>query len=134
MKLLVTIGSAATIGFGVWHFFVPRIWKWYSYFDPSAVELVLAVRAINVLFSLSLVLFGLMDFLAVWGGSGHRYSVSVVLGATCVLWAARVVMQIASPQGTMSALLRYGMLLGFSLVLACFSAALILVLFGRDVR
>jgi len=38
---LVTVGSAATIGFGVWHFFVPRIWNWYSYFDPSAVELVL---------------------------------------------------------------------------------------------
>lgn len=134
VKLLVTVGSAATIGFGVWHFFAPRIWSWYSYFDPSAVELVLAVRAINVLFSLSLVLFGLMDLLAVWGGSGHRHFVPIVLGATCVLWTARVVMQVASPQGSMSAPLQYGMLLGFSMVLACFSAALILALFGHNVR
>lgn len=55
-KILVLISSVASIGFGIWHFFVPTIWKWYSYIDINATELVAAVRAINVFFSLSLVL------------------------------------------------------------------------------
>ncbi|MDO8915585.1 MAG: hypothetical protein Q7W16_05830 [Coriobacteriia bacterium] len=127
MKILVAIGSVASIGFGVWHFFVPQVWNWYSYIDASATELVLAVRAINVFFSLSLVLFGLMNLLLAYGRSVDRYSLLVVLGATCVLWMARVVMQIAYPQGSMNPTLQYGMLLSFVLVLGCYAAALVLV-------
>jgi hypothetical protein len=133
-RILMTLGSAASIGFGTWHFFVPRIWNWYSYVDVSATELVLAVRAINVFFSLSLVLFGLMNLLMAYGQNANRYSVLVVLGATCVLWAARVVMQLVYPQGSMSAALQYGMLLSFVLVLACYSASLVLVLLDKSLR
>jgi hypothetical protein len=129
-KILITIGSTASIGFGVWHFFVPRMWDWYSYIDASATELVLAVRAINVFFSLSLVLFGVMNLLLAYGRSPDRYSVLVLLGATCVLWVARVVMQIAYPQGSMNPILQYGMLAAFVVVLACYSVSLVLVL-GR---
>ncbi len=60
VKILVMIGSSASIGFGVWHFFVPKAWKWYSYIDANATELAAAVRAINAFFSLSLVLFGIV--------------------------------------------------------------------------
>jgi hypothetical protein len=57
VKILVVVGSSASIGFRIWHFFVPYAWKWYSYIDPKATELIVVVRAINVFFSLSLVLF-----------------------------------------------------------------------------
>jgi hypothetical protein len=43
-RILITLGSAASIGFGVWHFFVPRLWDWYSYIDASATALVVAMR------------------------------------------------------------------------------------------
>ena len=129
----MTLGSAASIGFGIWHFFVPGMWDWYSYIDTSATELVLAVRAINVFFSLSLVLFGVMNLLMAYGNNANRYSVLVVLGATCVLWATRVAMQLLAPQGSMSAVLQYGMLFSFALVLACYSASLALVLLDRSV-
>ena len=46
-------GASASVGFGMWHFFVPKAWKWYSYIDINATELVAAVRAINVFFSFS---------------------------------------------------------------------------------
>ncbi|MBI4917256.1 MAG: hypothetical protein HY825_15570 [Acidobacteria bacterium] len=129
--VLMTVGGAVSIGFGIWHFFVPRIWNWYSYITPSAGELVLAVRAINVFFSLCLVLFGLMNlFLA--HGRADPYSQLVVLGATCVLWAARVVMQVVYPQGSRSAALQYGMLLTFVLVFGCHAAPLVMVLMGVD--
>jgi hypothetical protein len=130
-RILISIGSAASIGFGVWHFFVPRVWSWYSYIDGSATELVLAVRAINIFFSLSLVLFGLMNLLLAFGPHANRYSVAVVLGATCVLWAARVVLQLVYPQGSKSPLLQYGMLVSFVLVLGCYLASLVLVLVNK---
>ena len=133
-RILITLGSAVSIGFGVWHFFVPGLWDWYSYIDPSATELVVAVRAINVFFSLSLVLFGLMNLLLAYGPGDSRYATGVVLGATCILWSARVVMQIAYPQGSTSAVLQYGMLVAFVLVLACYSVSLILVLLDKGVE
>lgn len=127
-RILITLGSAVSIGFGIWHFFVPRLWNWFSYIDATASELVVAIRAINGFFSLSLVLFGLMDLLLVYGPGDSRYAALVVLGATCVLWSARVVMQIAYPQGSMSVILQYGLLVAFALVLACYSVSLVLVL------
>ncbi|MEI7615765.1 MAG: hypothetical protein WCJ54_03540, partial [Actinomycetota bacterium] len=98
VKILVTIGSSASIGFGVWHFFVPKAWKWYSYIDINATELVAAVRAINVFFSLSLVLFGLLNILFIYGGRSNRYSIIVMLSATCILWMTRLVFQLIYPQ------------------------------------
>jgi len=50
VKILVTFGSSASIGFGIWHFSVPKAWKGYSYIDTNATELVKAMRAINVFF------------------------------------------------------------------------------------
>jgi hypothetical protein len=126
-RTLVTIGSIASIGFGIWHFTVPGTWAWYSYIDASAAELVLAVRAINVFFSLSLVLFGAMNLLLAYGPHVDRYSMLVVLGATCVLWATRVAMQLAYPQGSMNPTLQYGMLAAFAVVLACYVASLVMV-------
>ena len=82
VKVLVTIGSSASIGFGIWHFFVPKAWKWYSYIDINAKELVVAVRAINVFFSLSLLLFGIINLLFIYGDKSNRYSLIVVLAAT----------------------------------------------------
>jgi fucose 4-O-acetylase-like acetyltransferase len=133
-RILITLGSAASIGFGVWHFFVPVLWNWYSYIDASATELVLAIRAINVFFSLCLVLFGLMNLLLAYGPDKSRYATVVVLGATCSLWSARVVMQIVYPQGSLSAILQYGMLLAFALVLACHAVSLVLVIRDRSPR
>ena len=127
-RILITLGSVVSIGFGIWHLFVPGLWDWYSYIDASATELVVAIRAINVLFSLCLVLFGLMNLLLAYGPGDSRYAALVVLGATCVLWSARVVMQVAYPQGSMSPVLQYGLLLTFALVLACYAVALVLIL------
>ncbi len=132
-KILVASGSLTTVAFGLWHFFVPRAWKWWSYIDPKATELVAAVRAINVFFSLSLVLFGLLNLVLVFSGRANRFSILVVLAATCLLWVTRVVMQIAFPQGSINPALQYGMLTVFVLVTLCFLVSLGLVLFQKPV-
>jgi hypothetical protein len=124
---LVTIGSSVSIGFGIWHFFVPKLWKWYSYIDTQATELIVAVRAINVFFSLSLVLFGVMNILLIYSGKVNKYSMMVLLGATCTLWLTRLVFQIVYPQGSMNPALQYGMLAAFIVITLCYVVALYLV-------
>ena len=124
VKILVTIGSSASIGFGIWHFFVPKAWKWYSYIDSAATELIGAVRAINVFFSLSLVLFGVLNMLFVHGGKANRYSIIVMLAATCILWLTRLVFQLIYPQGSISPVLQYGMLSAFIIINLCYMISL----------
>jgi hypothetical protein len=129
---LVAIGSIASMAFGLWHFTVPRTWNWYSYMDARATELVLAVRAVNAFFSLSLVLFGLVNLLLAFGGRSNRYSLIVVLAATTLLWFVRVGFQLVYPQGTMNPLLQLSMLLAFIVVFLCHAAALVALLATRS--
>jgi hypothetical protein len=131
VKILVIFGSSASIGFGIWHFFVPKAWKWYSYIDINATELVAAVRAINAFFSLSLVLFGIVNILLIHGDRSNRYSIIVMLAATCILWLTRVALQVIYPQGTLYPGLQYGMLSAFMIVSLCYVISLIIMLFQR---
>lgn len=128
VKILVLIGSMASIGFGIWHFFVPSVWKWYSYFAAGANELVLAVRATNVFFSLSLVLFGVINLLLVYVGKSNKYSIIVVLIATCILWLTRVAIQLLHPQGSINPFFQYGMLSAFIIVSLCYMVSLFIML------
>ena len=128
-KILVMIGSSASIGFGIWHFFVPKTWNWYSYIDSNATELVAAVRAINAFFSLSLVLFGIVNILLIYGDRSNRYSIMVMLAATCVLWLTRVSFQVIYPQGSLYPGLQYGMLSAFVIVTLCYLIPLLSILF-----
>jgi hypothetical protein len=128
VKILVIVGSVASIGFGVWHFFVPSMWNWYSYIDTNATELVVAIRAINAFFSLSLVLFGIVNILFIFGEQSNRYSIIVMLAATCILWLTRVAFQIIYPQGSMSPHLQYGMLSAFIIVSLCYIVSLYIVI------
>jgi hypothetical protein len=124
VKTLVMSGSFASIGFGIWHFFVPEIWKWYSYIDVNATELVAAVRAINVFFSLALVLFGVVNILFIYKDKSNRYSIIVMLAATSILWITRVALQIIYPQGSINPILQYGMLSAFIIISLCYIISL----------
>ena len=128
VKIFVMFGSGASIGFGFWHFFVPRLWNWYVYIDSNATELVIAVRAINLFFSLSLVLFGIVNILLVYGGKSNRYSFIVMLATTSLLWLTRVFLQIIYPQGSLVPGLQVGMLAAFTLISLCYVISLIITL------
>jgi hypothetical protein len=131
VKILVMIGSSASIGFGIWHFFVPTAWKWYSYIDSNATELIAAIRAINAFFSLSLVLFGVVNILLVYGDKSNRYSITVVFAATSILWLTRVAFQVFYPQGSLYPGLQYGMLSAFVIVTLCYLISLLGILFEK---
>lgn len=128
VNILTAFGSIVSIGFGIWHFFAPKIWDWYSYIDKTATELIIAVRAINIFFSLSLVLLGSANLLVVFKKPPEKYSLIVLLSVSTILWATRFVLQIIYPQGSQKPELQYSMLSIFLLVLTCFAISLFLLL------
>ena len=129
--ILTVLGSIISIGFGLWHFFVASIWNWYSYIDKTATELVLAVRAINIFFSLLLVLLGIANMLFVFRNPQDRFSMMVILSISTILWTTRLILQLIYPQGSQNPIIQYSMLLTFALVLGCFALSSFLVLNGN---
>ncbi len=123
LKLVVILASVVQLGFGVWHFFVPGIWRWYDHMEGG--ELAIAVRAINFFFSFCLVLMGLQTILLVLHERWGSFPLRVALGGAAALWAARVAMQLVFPQGTISTALRYGLLATFVLECVVFLAAFV---------
>lgn len=100
--------------------------------DPKATELVVAVRAINVFFSLSLVLFGTLNLLYVYSDKSNRYSIIVLLAATSLLWLTRTLFQVIHPQGSLFPGLQYGMLTAFLVISLCYILSLIIMIRGID--
>lgn len=127
----VTIGSLFSVGFGIWHFFIPNIWDWYSCILPDATELVLAVKAINFFFSLLLVLLGVVGFLLVFKLKNETFPTVTVLSMLVILWASRVIFQVLFPQGSQNPAIQYTMLGIFILVLGCYAISLVLFVFSR---
>lgn len=131
-KILTALGSLIMVAFGVWHFFVPGAWNWYTYILPDATELAVAVRAINACFSLCLVLIGIMNLLFTLTNQS-RFVLLVSLSLSSILWAVRVILQITYPQGSMNTWLQYGMLGAFVFVFLCFAVSIILVIKNKAV-
>lgn len=133
VKILVIIGSLSSIGFGIWHFFVPKLWNWYSFIDPKATELIVAVRAINVFFSLVLVMFGIINILFIYGDHANRFSILVMLTVTSILWLTRLSFQLIYPQGSLYPGLQYGMLAAFAIIALCHLIPLLMIWIQKDV-
>lgn len=127
-RVFIAIGSLISIVFGIWHFFIPDIWNWYSYIDPLATELIIAVRAINILFSLLLVVLGIANIIVVFRVTYDRVTFLVLISISVMLWAARVLIQIIYPQGSQNLLLQYFMLSIFIFVLSCYSVGIFLII------
>lgn len=125
-KILTTFASISTAVFGIWHFFVPAAWNWYDHISPQAPELALAVRNINIFFSLCLVLFGVINIIFIYFHP-ERFSLLVMLTVSSILWILRCTLQIIQPQGSFNPWVQYGMLVAFVIILLCYIVSLYLV-------
>ena len=120
LKAILLSTGLITFGFGLWHVFVPDIWQWYDHIEPR--ELVLAVKATNLFFSISLMWLGGLNMLSV--KAMNPFSVVAILSATTSIWLVRVVFQLVTPQGTEIPWIQYSMLISFLLVFGLQSYAL----------
>ncbi len=107
------VGGAVTLGFGVWHFFVPAAFGWYDYLSDDPPELEKAIRATNFFFSASLSIVGAANVaLPLFGEDAAAFN-RVWLWSMVALWTSRSVYQAVAPQGTASPALANAMLAGF---------------------
>jgi hypothetical protein len=91
--------------------------------DAQATELVLAVRATNVFFSVSLIILGGTTVIFLYRQPVDVFYLRVQLLMLTLLWGLRVIMQLAYPQGTINPVLQYGMLGAFLLSFGVFLTA-----------
>ena len=113
-----------TLGFGVWHYAVPAMYKWFSYMPSIPDELRNGITAANFFLSTTLTLLGAYTLVVVFTRSEN---IKVHLIVMSILWLSRVVYQIVKPQGTMIPGLPMILICVFSLTALCFIIPLIMV-------
>jgi hypothetical protein len=106
-------GGLITLGFGIWHFFIPSMFGWYDYLQDDPVELSRGVGASNFFLSFSLSLIGATSVAipSLFPESGPVNT--AWLWANVGLWTARSIYQAVAPQGTQVHGLAQSMLAGF---------------------
>lgn len=70
----ITVITSALVG--LWHFFVPWMFRWYDYLPMQYENLIVAIDWVNLCFSL--LLFGLSGMLAVLGRRALELSKDVI--------------------------------------------------------
>ena len=109
------IGGAVALGFGIWHFAVPALYRWQSYAPGAPDSLVTAVGATNFFFSFSLSMIGLTNIVMPFITDAAAPISRFWLWANVGLWTSRVVYQLVKPQGSHSPALQWGMTAAFTL-------------------
>lgn len=66
-KALYYTGMAISLLIGLWHFFVPALYGWYSYIPAEYVVLSVTIDYVNTCFSM--LLFGLSTLLIFWASA-----------------------------------------------------------------
>lgn len=96
-KALYYTGMVLSLLVGLWHFFVPWMFAWYSYIPASYKNLIVGIDWTNLCFSLFL--FGASLLMLLWGRkvfAMNREAVTVYSGLTFV-WVFRVALAIIEP-------------------------------------
>ena len=106
-------GGLITLGFGVWHFFIPSMFGWYDYLQDDPAELTRGVGASNFFLSLSLSLIGATSVASPSLFPDSSPANTAWLWANVCLWTARSIYQAVAPQGSQVPGLAQSMLAGF---------------------
>lgn len=114
------LGGAAALGFGVWHFMVPDLYRWWSYVPDAPQTLVEAVEATNFFFSLTLSLVGAVNVAMPLLADSAAPAGRLWLWTNVGLWTTRLAYQLIKPQGSHEPALRWGMTAAFTLIDALF--------------
>jgi hypothetical protein len=109
------IGGVVALGFGLWHFAVPGLYRWQSYVPDAPDSLVRAVDATNFFFSFSLSMIGVTNIVMPYITDAADPISRFWLWANVGLWTSRVVFQLVKPQGSHSPALQWGMTAAFTL-------------------
>ena len=96
-KVVYYIGVSLSLSVGLWHFFVPLMFKWYSYIPGEYRNLVVGIDWTNLCFSF--LLCGVSLLLLFWGKKVFAMNVEAIT-VYCFLvltWLFRVLLSVCEP-------------------------------------
>jgi hypothetical protein len=97
IKPFYYIGLAISMAFGVWHFFVPSLYQWYSYIPNEYQNLIVGIDYTNFFFAL--LLTGISLLLIILGKktlSGNK-ELLVFYGFLTFVWFCRTAITFIEP-------------------------------------
>ena len=96
-KVCYCIGLTLSLLVGLWHFFVPWMFRWHAYIPSQYGNLIVGIDWTN--FCFSAFLFGLSLLLLLWGGKVFALNreALTVYGFLAVIWLRRVGLAIVEP-------------------------------------
>lgn len=96
-KILINTGLIISFGFGVWHFLIPTLYKWFDYIPNAPDNLIVAIRWTNFFFSLMLSGYSLLLLLLQKRIIARDFIALMFYGFLVFLWLCRVIMTIILP-------------------------------------
>ncbi len=96
-RIIFYIGVVMSMLVGAWHFFVPYMFRWYSYIPRQYGNLIVGIDWTNLCFSL--LLFGTSLLVLLWSGrvfSGNHEAL-ILYGFLTFVWFFRVALAIIEP-------------------------------------
>ena len=96
-KVCYYVGVVMSILIGLWHFFVPWMFQWYSYIPGEYEVLIVLINWVNLCFSLFL--FGISFILLMWGKKvfACNQEAITIYGFFVIVWIFRVIIAIINP-------------------------------------
>ena len=130
-KALYYTGLALSLLVGIWHFFVPAMFQWYSYIPAQYENLIVGIDWTN--FCFSLLLSGLSLLLLLLGKKTFRGNTEAILfyGFLTFVWFARVAISFIEPWPlTPIAWAAWAQQIGAFCIFVCLLAPLVYLLLG----
>jgi hypothetical protein len=96
-ELLLNVGLIISLGFGIFHFFIPDVFKWFSYIPDAPRNLVVSIKWTNYFFSL--LLSGLSLLLLLFQRRVLEKDVMAIVFYIfmVIVWLSRVIITILLP-------------------------------------
>lgn len=97
IRVILNLGLSISMLFGLWHFFIPYMFNWYSYIPNAPRAIIVSIDWINFFFSL--LLFGISVLLLIQqkqiiNKSKNTYS---FFGLLLTTWFLRIIITIIHP-------------------------------------
>lgn len=96
-ELLLNLGLIISLGFGIFHFFIPSIFKWFSYIPDAPHNLIVSIKWTNYFFSL--LLTGLSLLLLLFQGRILKKDAMAIIFYIfiVIVWLCRIFITIIIP-------------------------------------
>lgn len=97
---------------GIWHFFVPYSFKWYSYIPNAPIEIYQSINYVNFCFSFLLTGISLLLLIVQKKLFSNMKELKIFYMFFVLVWLSRVIIQIIWPWPSN---LQIGLVIGFSI-------------------